>query len=245
MIEVKNICKEIFSTSGLKRYELKNISFPIEPGKITSVIGAAGSGKSTLLKIICSLELPTSGEIKKELNDKIVYLPSKPSSFPWLTVYDNVSFGIKNKADSEIKRLIRLVGLDGYEKFYPNNKSFGFRFRVSVARSLAHKPALILLDDLFRLMDSITKEEIYSLLQEINQKEKTTFLLATSSISEALILSDYVYLLNSDRVENVLDQRLDNLNENKIDYQKNDAIRQHIKNILCKLNPDELSKISL
>jgi ABC-type nitrate/sulfonate/bicarbonate transport system ATPase subunit len=244
MFEVKNICKEMYSELGIKNYVLKNISFTIESEKITSIIGSSGSGKSTLLKIISSLELPTSGEVVNGLQGKIIFLPSNPSTFPWLSVSENISFGNQGISDSEKKRLVNLVGLDGYEKFYPNNKSVGFRFRVALARSLAHNPVLVLLDDVFKTMDNTTKEELYALIHEINMKEKVTFLIATSNLLEALLLSDKVYLLKQEKIELVLNSELGIIGNKENESNKDAILKKHIDEVLHKMNTDEISKIS-
>ncbi len=244
MIEIKNISKELFGESGLKRYELKNISFPIQPGKITSILGSSGSGKTTLLKLIASLGLPSGGQIINASGKKIIYIPTEPSSFPWLSVKENISFGLSKCSDGEINRLLGLVGLDGYSSFYPNNKSLGFRFRISLARSLAHNHALILLDNPFCKMDALTRNEIYNLIAAINSNESITFILATSNVHEAVLLSDHVYLLRSGLIEGVQKEKLQVNFEQLNSHEIHSTIRSHIETILGKLNPEELSKIS-
>ena len=102
---------------------------------------------------------------------------------------------ILKKDPSKIKSLIALVGLEGYESFYPNNKSYGFRFRIALARSLAHQPDVILLDEPFNQMDIKTKQEILLLIRDAHKTLKTTFLLANTNITEALFLSDDIYLM--------------------------------------------------
>lgn len=198
MIEIKNLSKEYSDGFGFKTILLKNISFAIPAGKISSLIAPSGSGKSTLLKIISELETPSSGEVVNPTNQKIIFIPTRPSSFPWLNVRDNILLGLEKINNEEIKRLINLVGLEGYDRYRPQNKSLGFRFRISLARSLAHSPAAILLDEPFNQMDVQTKKEIYFLIREINRTQKMTFLLATSSITEALFLSDKIYLIKKD-----------------------------------------------
>ncbi len=243
MIEVKNISKELFSDSGLKKYELKNISLNIQPGKVTTILGASGSGKSTLLKIISSLDLEFCGDVINPTNKKIVYIPSGPSSFPWLNVTENITFN-NNISKDEIDRLIKLVELDGYEKFYPNNKSSGFRLRIALARSLANNPSVVIMDDTFHLMDNQTKRELYALITSINQKEKITFLLATTNIQEALLLSDHIYLLRSNSVEGIQKQKVGLELSNLESPQSQLILQSHIEKIIQKLNPEELAKIS-
>ena len=198
MIEVKNISKEYSDDSGSINIILKNISLSISPGKITSIVAPNNSGKSTLLKIISGLELATIGEVRKKDDQKIVLIPSKPSSFPWLNVEENISLGLLKKDSNKVKKIIENAGLEGYESFYPNNKSYGFRFRIALARSLAHEPEAILLDEPFDQMDIQAKKEILQLLLDTKNKMKETFLFATSNITEALYLSDKIYLMKKD-----------------------------------------------
>lgn len=201
MIELKHISKEYVADNGLKKVVLKSISCQLQIGKITSIIAAKSSGLTTLCKIICGLESATSGEIKKGEDERLIYIPSEPASFPWRNVFDNVTYALKNFDKDEIMRLIKLVGLEGYEKFHPHKDSFGFRFRISLARSLAHKPTFVIIDDSSHAMDHQTKNELYSLIKAINVSEKVGFMVATSNVSEALMLSNRIYLMKDQPCE--------------------------------------------
>lgn len=197
MIEIKNISKEYSSEIGSKKMVLKNISFNIQDGKITSLLAPTGSGKSVLLKIISGLEKQSSGEIVNPGKKKILIIPSDTSSFPWLNVYENVKYGLDKFDQKKIYKIISLVGLEGYESFSPANNSIGFRFRIALARALAHNPAAILLDEPFNKMDIETRQEIYSLVREVYKQKGTTFLLATTNLTEVLFLSDKVLLMKN------------------------------------------------
>ena len=115
MIELKNISKEYIDEFGFKIDLLKDISFTIPPGKITTVIAPAGAGKSSLLKIIAGLEEKTSGDLVKDGNGFIAYLPSNPGSFPWLNVRNNILFGMHDYNISVADQLAKLVGLKNGE----------------------------------------------------------------------------------------------------------------------------------
>jgi ABC-type nitrate/sulfonate/bicarbonate transport system ATPase subunit len=201
MIEIKNISKEYFNSVGFRSLVLKNINITLQQGEVVSIIAPIGSGKSTLLKIISGLEVPTIGEIKNSSDGRIIYLPSKSSSFPWLSVHDNIVFDLKNYKEKEIKKIIKLVGLEGYQSFHPHNKSLGFRFRISLGRSLANNPSAILIDESFKNMDNPTKTEIYSLIRNISKAKNITFLVATSNVTEAIIISHRIYLVKKDPAE--------------------------------------------
>jgi len=248
MIEVKNISKEYIDDSGFKNIILKNVSLNIPSEKITSVIAPGGSGKSTLLKIISGLELATSGEVIKERDQKIVYIPSQPSSFPWLNVEENISLGLLKKDVTEIKSIIRFVGLEGYESFHPNNKSYGFRFRIALARSLGHQPEAILLDEPFNQMDNQTKKEIMLLIRETQNTLKSTFLLATTNITEALFLSDKIYLMKKDPGEIIFDHMVDlpqKRDESIYDSEKFIQLRSQIEKSFKKIDSQKLFNLSI
>lgn len=191
-LEIKNLSKEFVDETGFKNKLFQNISFKIEKSSITTLLAPTGSGKTSFLKIISGLDKPTAGETVNE-NSNIVFIPSEPSSFPWMTVEENIHFVLKEKSD--VKKIIKLVGLEGYENHIPNNKSLGFRFRISLARALVSKPSLIVLDEPFTQMDVQTKSEIYELVRKINNSEKQTILLGTTNITEAIYLSDKIVLM--------------------------------------------------
>lgn len=197
MIEIKNLSKCYTDKFGNKVQLFENLSFEIKEAQITSVIAPVGSGKSSLIKIISGLETQTEGEIKSN-SGKIIYIPSEPSSFPWLSVKGNIIFGLKNYDESTITELINFVGLEGYSDHYPNNKSVGFRFRIALARSLANSPQCICIDEPFNKMDLETKSELYLLLREVVSKLKTAIFITTTNITEAVFLSDKIYLMGNE-----------------------------------------------
>ncbi|MCL4549902.1 MAG: ATP-binding cassette domain-containing protein [Bacteroidetes bacterium] len=245
MVELKNISKEYVTADGFKKSVLKNVSCQIQEGKITSIIAAKNSGLTTLCKIICDLETASSGEIERNSKKEIVYLPSEPSSFPWRNVFDNVTLGLKNFDKNEIVRLIKLVGLDGYEKFHPHKDSLGFRFRISLARSLAHKPSLIVIDDCFRSMDHQTRNEIYSLIKEVNSSERIDFFIATTNVTEALLLSDRIYLLKKQPGEVITHFDIRKYDVSEMDSAEFISWRVRIESEFKKITPQSLNGISI
>lgn len=177
-------------------YQIKlidNCTFEIPEGKIISIVAPFGSGKSTLLKIISGLENDDSG-FNNKLNNSIL-IPAEASSFPWLSVKQNILFADKNLNHDELTKLIHQVGLTGYENHFANNKSLGFRFRISLARALAAKLSIILLDEPFTKMNSVSKKEVLQLIVDINKQTNTTFLLATTNLTESILISDRIYLM--------------------------------------------------
>lgn len=195
MLEVKNLSKEFIDAFGIKKILFKNVSLRVYDKKITSVIAPIGAGKTSLLKIISGFDKEFSGEIKHNINNKIFFIPSIPISFPWQNVKENVLFGLENFDEKKYKEIIELVGLDGYDLHIPNNKSYGFRLRILLAQALMKESSIILLDEPFSKLDYKTKNELYSLIKDINKKLNVSFLLATTNITEALLLSDNIFLM--------------------------------------------------
>lgn len=201
MIEVKNITKVILDELGMKQVLLNDISFEIPDGKITSIVAPEYSNEAILLKIISGLENSTSGSIINRSAGGIVYIPSLPSSFPWLNVEQNLMIGKKTNSNIIMNSFINMVGLEGYEKYRPHNSSIGFRFRISLARALSQNPSLIILDNPFKLMKPEIRKEIYGIVKDINKSLKTSFLISTMDITEALSLADIVILMKKEPVE--------------------------------------------
>ena len=188
---IENLSKFIVTDNGFRIKLFENISFDILDNSITALIAPKGSGKSSLLKILAGVDFQESaGKV-----ENASFIPSEPSSFPWLNVKENIKFVKKELSDEEIKNLCSVVGLEGYESHFPNNKSIGFRFRISLARALAVNPALIIVDEPFNYMDNATRYEIYQLILDINSKFGSTFLIGTANIAEAILLSNKLHLL--------------------------------------------------
>lgn len=248
MIAIKNLTKDFIDELGNKTILLRNISLTIPSDKITSIIAPAGSGKSTLMKIISGLESKTEGEVISSSDKKIIFIPSRPSSYPWLNVLENVKLGLLKCDDSEIKTFINIVGLEGYETFHPNNMSFGFRFRIALARSLALKPEAILLDEPFNQMDLQTKKEILFLIRNIKSTQKTTILLATTNITEALFFSNKIYLMKKNPGEIISEIEVDLQavpNELIFGLDKFIQLRNQIESSFKKIESQQLFNISI
>lgn len=198
MIEINNLSKFYSDQFGNKIQLFKNISFTIEDAQITTIIAPVGSGKTSLLKILSGLEKPSEGSVDLKSDNTIIFLSSEPSSYPWLSVKENILFGLKKYDEAKINELINVVGLEGYGEHFPNNKSIGFRFRIALARSLAHNPECICIDEPFNKMDLQTKSEVYLLIRKISFEQKTTFLFTTTNLTEAIFLSDQIYLMGKE-----------------------------------------------
>lgn len=193
ILQLKNASKLFKDNNGIINKLFEGISFDLNEKEFLSIVSASGTGKSTLLKVIGGLENLSDGELEIDTDKKIIYIPSKPSSLPWLNVIENIK-SVMPDSPVDINKIIKMVGLEGYEAHMPDNRSFGFRFRISLARALACEPSVILLDEPFNELSVESKKEIYLLVNKIYYETGISFILSTTNITEALFLSDKVFL---------------------------------------------------
>ncbi len=226
-MKFENISKTFAYKNGLKVKLLDDISLDVKEGEITSLLASAGSGKSTLLKILCGLELVDSGQ---RIDAQTCLIPSQPSSFPWMNVTENILFANERLDEQTQKKLVHLVGLEGYENHYPNNKSLGFRFRIAIARALAVNPKLILLDEPFAAMDQKTKLEMLQLIVDLNKENKTTILLATSNLSEALLVSQTILFMKKGSTGNLPSEKTEYSSSNILDRMNSTSYSEYLTN---------------
>lgn len=248
ILEAKNISKDYSDASGYNVHLLEDISLDLDEGTITSILAPTGAGKSSLLKILAGLETPTNGTVEiNSSNKKIVYIPSKPSSFPWYSVKENLS--LVSKDENKIKKIIEAVGLEGYDNHFPDNNSFGFRLRISLGRAIAAEPGIIILDEPFsKEMKPVTLERMYESILSLRAKFGITILIGTSNVSESILLSDKIYLMkkNPGKIIESIDIKFDEkrsteliLTPKFIDY------RNKIESILKKDKSQSLSNITV
>lgn len=206
-LSVQNV-KKVFQIGSQSLEVLGGINFEIKNGEFISIVGESGCGKSTLLKLITALEDVTDGTI--QIDGETVTKPTEKCSmifqesrlFPWLTVEQNIAFTLPKKIPADerkqlVKDHIELVGLNGFEKALPSQLSGGMQQRVSIARGLATKPEILLLDEPFGALDAFTRINMQEELLRIWKKEKTTMLLVTHDIDEAIYLSDRIIVLSA------------------------------------------------
>src|SRR5690625_4825482 len=183
---------------------LQELSFSIPKGEFVSIVGASGSGKSTIFRLIVGLEQPDEGEIY--LNErvercrlgKVGYMPQQDLLMPWRTIRQNAQLvpeikGILN--NKHIQTLLKEFGLEGYEDKYPHELSGGMRQRVSFLRASLSGSDILLLDEPFSALDAMTKLYMQEWLLDQWEKQQSTILFITHDISEALFLSDRIYIV--------------------------------------------------
>ncbi len=210
-VEMKNIYKQYgdFLASD-------NVSFGVEKGRLVALLGPSGSGKTTLLRMIAGLETPNAGDIYidgQRMNDipaakrGIGFVFQNYALFRYMTVFDNVAFGLelqklpKAQIRERVMELLELTGLSGMEKRYPNQLSGGQRQRVAFARALAPNPQVLLLDEPFAAIDAKVRTELRSWLKEMVEKLGITSIFVTHDQDEAVEVADEIIITNHGRIE--------------------------------------------
>ncbi|MCR6629832.1 MAG: ABC transporter ATP-binding protein [Magnetospirillum sp.] len=186
---------------------LDGIDLAVPAGSFTSIVGASGCGKSTLLRIIAGLEGGFDGSVT--LGGRPVGAPARDRGMvfqehrllPWLTVEDNVAFALHGRPRDEVRERVAahlaLVGLSGFAKAYPAQLSGGMAQRVAIARALANQPQVLLLDEPFGALDAMTRIGMQQEILRIWQAERTTMILVTHDIDEAIFLGDQVVVMSA------------------------------------------------
>jgi NitT/TauT family transport system ATP-binding protein len=211
ILELKNISQ---SYDNGKTVVFDQVNFLLEDkpdqGQFVCLLGTSGCGKSTILRYICGLQKPTSGEVliygkPRSHENRVGMVFQQYSSLPWYTVYQNVELALRfkgiSKADrrDEVMRVIELVGLEGHEKKYAQypTLSGGQLQRVAIARSIAAKPEILVMDEPFGALDIKTRLQMQDLLAGIWHETETTIIFVTHDISEAVYLGDDIYIMGS------------------------------------------------
>jgi NitT/TauT family transport system ATP-binding protein len=217
-ISVRNLSRTFYSPQGEKIEALKEVNLEVEDafspsgrdiGEFRVLLGPSGCGKSTLLRMVAGLDTPDSGEVL--VHDQPVHSPSKDrgmvfqkyTSFPWLTVRENVEYGMKinhvpaAQRTETADRLLKAVGLADFGGVYPETLSGGMQQRVAIARTLAVRPSVILMDEPFGALDAQTRSEMQQLLLGIWDETACTILFVTHDVEEAVYLADRIFIMSS------------------------------------------------
>jgi len=202
---VRKVTK-IFKNKTKTVKALDNVSLKINKGEFISIIGPSGCGKTTLLRLISGLEKDFDGDIL--FNDQKISTPGldrgvifqEPRLLPWLTVGANVGLGLRGSRShirSQVRFYLEKVGLEEFEKLYPSQLSGGMQQRVAIARALINQPRILLLDEPFGSLDALTRVNMQQEIEGIWQLEKTTMILVTHDIEEAVFLGDRVVVMTA------------------------------------------------
>ncbi|QTJ65169.1 ABC transporter ATP-binding protein [Rhodococcus sp. ZPP] len=201
-----------FPVRGGVRPVLDTVSFTVEPGEFVSVIGPSGCGKSTAFAMLAGLDRPDSGTVTiggtpvpaaGGGSAQCAYMPQKDLLFPWRTVLDNTTLGLevqgmpRRDARERARALFPVFGLAGFEDARPSQLSGGMRQRAAMLRTVVQERPVLLLDEPFGALDSLTRTEMQAWLQEVWQRYRWTVLMITHDIREAVYLSDRVVILSA------------------------------------------------
>jgi NitT/TauT family transport system ATP-binding protein len=217
-ISVRNVGRIFTDAEGRQVEALRGVNLEIadevdplgkDIGEFRVLLGPSGCGKSTILRMIAGLDFPTSGEVY--VNGKRVEGPGpdrgmvfqKYTSFAWLTVAENIEYGLKLKGVGEREReatvahLVQATGLAGFENAYPHTLSGGMQQRVAIARSIAVRPSVLLMDEPFGALDAQTRSGMQDLLMKIWTETAATILFVTHDVGEAVYLADRMYIVSA------------------------------------------------
>jgi len=208
MIRLEEVSKTFYSSSGGCVQAIDRISLDVCEGEFLAIVGPSGCGKTTLLKLTTGLELPTTGkiffqgsEIRGPRSD-VGMVFQEPTLLIWRDVLENVLFPIeilgklKKSYVDEARSLLRLVGLDGFEKRRPDELSGGMQQRVGICRALIHDPSLLVMDEPFGALDAMTRDEMGIWLLRLWHERKKTVMFVTHDIREAVLLADRVVVVS-------------------------------------------------
>lgn len=205
---VKDVFKSFLSPDRTPVPVLSNINMQIGKGELISILGPSGCGKSTLLNLLMDFIPPDRGKILFNQPSEDGFSIDRgmifqaPTLFPWLNTADNIQYGLKRKKvkkeqiQEAVIEMLRLVGLEGFEKHYPHQLSGGMQQRTALARLLVMKPQVMFMDEPFAALDVKMRLDMQILLLELWQQFKPTILFVTHDIEEALFLSDRIYIMS-------------------------------------------------
>jgi NitT/TauT family transport system ATP-binding protein len=207
-IEVRDVDKT-YRVRPEAREVVKGCSFDIEPGKITVMIGPSGAGKSTLIRLVAGFERPTRGEVLMDGKpvvgpgrDRLVMF-QETSLFPWMTARENIAYGPKARAEytPEAKlaceQLTMRMGLDGFRRSFPAQLSGGMQRRTELARALVNSPSVLILDEPFRGLDSMTKRLMLEYFASLSEESRRTTFFVTTDVDEAIFLADRLLVMTN------------------------------------------------
>lgn len=203
-IELTQIYKS-YPADGQRLEVLKDLELTIPQDAITVVLGKSGCGKTTLLRLVGGLDTDFSGTLRYPEGAKAAVVFQEPRLMPWLSVWKNITFGLKKRDIEEayIRELIGLTGLTGFEQAHPAQLSGGMEQRVAIARALAVRPKFLLMDEPFAALDYFTRASMQKLLLAVQKQSRCGVLFITHSIDEALMLGDHIVILKDKQIRKV------------------------------------------
>ena len=207
-VEVRALTKSFDLGRGESRPVIEDVDFSAQQGEFVAIIGPSGCGKSTLFNIMAGLEKPRSGEILIDgrpvtgEREHFAYMPQKDLLFPWRTILQNTALGLevrggsKKSARARAASLFPAFGLSGFENSHPFELSGGMRQRAALLRTVVQDRDVLLLDEPFGALDSLTRTDMQAWLQDVWSHNSWTAVLITHDIREAIYLADRVIVLS-------------------------------------------------
>jgi NitT/TauT family transport system ATP-binding protein len=236
-VEVTNVDRTFAGKKGAEVRALSDVSLTVAPGEFVSLIGPSGCGKSTLLRLIADLDTPTAGTItvfgktaRRARTDQDYGIAFQQAGLlPWRTVAGNIELPLelhgvgKAARAARASELVELVGLGDFADHYPDQLSGGMQQRVAIARSIAERPRLLLMDEPFGALDEMTREHMQLELVRITGETGAAVVFVTHSIPEAVFLSDRVVVMSPrpGRIRDIIDVRLGAASERGEDLREN------------------------
>jgi NitT/TauT family transport system ATP-binding protein/sulfonate transport system ATP-binding protein len=220
-LAVRDLTKVFHTADGSDMLALSGLSLSIKAGEMVALIGPSGCGKSTLLRLLAGLDQPTSGELR--IGTELITRPGaerglmfqEHNLFPWLTVRGNiqaglVARGVLRRHRGEVEEFIHLMGLEAFAEVYPHQLSGGMAQRAALARALVNHPKVLLLDEPLGALDQFTRMRMQDEVLRVWQARRTTMLLVTHDIDEAIYMSDRIATMTPrpGRIERILEVAL-------------------------------------
>jgi len=209
ILAVRGLARTFTSRDGSATSALRATDLDVAENDFVTILGPSGCGKSTLLRIVAGLDAPTSGEVLLDGRriegagaDRGMVFQSY-TLFPWLTVIDNICFGLRERGVARVEQLaiangfVAKVGLVGFEHHYPKQLSGGMQQRTAIARALANGPRILLMDEPFGALDAQTRCQMQSYLLQIWKQVDITILFITHDLDEAVYLADRILILDA------------------------------------------------
>lgn len=226
IVSLKNVSKSY--TRG--QIALRDVDLEVEEGEFFCLVGPSGCGKSTLLKLVAGLEQPTQGQVEKPSNISMVF--QSGALFPWMSVAENVEFGLKMMGHKNIivkeetRKYLEMVHLSHLSRKYPRELSGGQRQRVGIARALAMSPKVLLLDEPFSALDPLTTDELHKDLLDIWEREKLTIIMVSHALGEAVLLADRIGVMKEGRLQGIVEVDL-----KRPRFEEGDKLIEHVRSL--------------
>ncbi len=219
LVRVRHLGVVFPTEDGLGLEAIRDLSFEVQPREFLAVVGPSGCGKSTLLRVLAGLLEATRGEVAfpahPQGKPQVGLVFQKANLMPWRSALHNITLPLelhgvpRREAEARARAMLALMGLEGFADALPRDLSGGMAQRVALARALIHRPDLLLLDEPFTALDALTRERLWEELLRIWQHERTTVVMVTHSVTEALLLADRVLVLTDRPARLQMDLQVD------------------------------------